>query len=125
VRRPEVGVVRDGRLEPFDRGGDLGGGDVAGDDHLGGVGGRGPREAPLEGEGAGFGEAVVGQRADAGGAGVEAEDREGCREQDQHAGGQERSRTAYDGADGPGPEGALGGVVAADHRQPQRVDPVA
>ena len=112
-------------LEPFDRGGHVGGGDVAGDDHLGGVGGRDAREAPLECQGAGLGEGVVGQRADARSPGVEAEDREGCREQHEHASGQERSRTAYDGTDGLGPEGALGGVVAADDRQPQRVDPVA
>ena len=68
--------------------------DVAGDDHLGGVGGRGAGEAPLEREDAGLGEGVVGQRADAGGAGVEVEDREGGREQDEHAGGQ---RTPRDG----------------------------
>ena len=35
------------------------------------------------------------------------------------------ARAADHGADGPGPERALGGVVAADDRQPQRVDPVA
>ena len=123
--RPEVGVVGDGGLEPCDGGRHVAGGDVAGDDHLGGVGGRGAREAPLERQGAGLGEAVVGQRVDPGRAGLEAEDRERRGEQDQHAGGQEGPRTADHGTDGLGPEGALGGVVAADDRQPQCVDPVA
>ena len=53
------------------------------------------------------------------------EDREGGREQDQQAGGQEAARAADHGTDGLGPERALGGVVAADDRQPQGVDPVA
>src|SRR4051794_34866711 len=55
---------------------------------------------------------------------MEGDDRGGGGEQDKHSGGQERSGTADDGADGPGPERALGGVVAADDRQPQGVDPV-
>ena len=124
--RAEVRVVGDGRLERVrwlrstspER-------DVAGDDHLGRVGRRGAREAPLERQGAGLGEGVVGQRVDPGGAGVEAQHREGRGEQDQHAGGQEGRRAADHGTHGPGPERALGGVVAADDRQPQRVDPVA
>ena len=56
---------------------------------------------------------------------MEAQHRQGGGEQHQQAGGQEGARSAYDGADSPGPERALGWVVAADDRQPQRVDPVA
>ena len=55
---------------------------------------------------------------------MEAEHREGRCQKDEHTGREEGRRATYHGTDGPGPERALGGVVATDDRQPQRVDPV-
>ena len=123
--RAEVGVVGDGGLEACDGRGHVAGRDVSGDDHLGRVGRRAAREAPLESEGAGLGEGVVGELVDAGGAGLRAQHRRCRGQQDEHAGGQGGGGSSYDGAHGPGPERALGGVVTSDDRQPHRVDPVA
>ena len=121
----EVPVVGDRCLQPGDRGGDRVGGDVAGDDHLGGVGRRDARKAPLERHRTGLGERRVRQGLDTGGSGAQAEDREGGREQDQDADGQCGRRVADDGTDSSGPEGAFGGVVAPDDGEPESVDPVA